>query len=234
LTRASHENTPIRAVLLDVDGTLVDSNDAHARAWVDAFAELGRAVAFERVRPLIGKGGDKLMPEVSGIDPESPEGKRIDERRSRIFLERYLPKLEPFPRARELLERMRADGLALVVATSAKKTEMDPLLEIFGGSELLTARTSSDDAEESKPDADIVTAALARAKVSAEEALLLGDTPYDVEAASRAGVGAVALRSGGWDDAALAGALAVYADARELLACYDQSPFKRARAAARR
>jgi HAD superfamily hydrolase (TIGR01509 family) len=232
-SKASPANAVVRAVLLDVDGTLVDSNDAHARAWVDAFAECGRSVAFERVRPLIGKGGDKLMPEVSGVDAESPEGKRIDQHRSRIFLERYLPKLEPFPRARELLERLRADGLALVVATSAKKTEMDPLLEICGGSELVTGRTSSDDAEESKPDGDIVAAALARAQVSAVEALMLGDTPYDVEAASRVGVATVAVRSGGWDLPALSGAIAVYADASELLAQYENSPFKRAGAGSR-
>ena len=218
----------IRAVLLDIDGTLIDSNDAHARAWVDAFAEFGRTVPFERVRPLIGKGGDKLMPEVSGLDSESAEGKRISERRSAIFRERYLPTIKPFPRATELLERLRADGIELVVATSAKKDELEPLLAICDASRLVSARTSSDDAENSKPDVDIVAAALARAKVGAGDALMLGDTPYDIEAAARAGVGTVAVRSGGWDDAALAGALAVYADVSELLARYDDSPFKRA------
>lgn len=215
----------IRAVLLDVDGTLVDSNDAHARAWVDAFADFGHVIPFGRVRPLIGKGGDKLMPEVSGLDPESEEGNHIDERRSKIFRERYLPRLAPFPRARELLERFRADGLRLVVATSAKKDEMDPLLTICGASDLVTARTSSDDAEESKPDSDIVTAALDRAQVTADEALMLGDTPYDIEAAMPLGVGTVALRSGGWEDMALAGAIALYEDARDLLQHYEQSPF---------
>lgn len=219
----------LRAVLLDVDGTLVDSNDAHARAWVDAFAEFGRSVAFERIRPLIGKGGDKLMPEVSGVDSESAEGKRIDARRSEIFRARYLPKLAAFPRATELLERLRSDGFALVVATSAKKEEMNSLLDICGGSSLVTGRTSSDDAEESKPDGDIVAAALARAKAEPDEALMLGDTPYDIEAARRAGVATVALRSGGWDDAALAGALAIYADASDVLERYAESPFGRAR-----
>jgi HAD superfamily hydrolase (TIGR01509 family) len=217
----------IRAVLLDVDGTLIDSNDAHARAWVDAFAEFGHTVPFERVRPLIGKGGDKLMPECIGVDPESPEGKPISERRSEIFRERYLPTLKPFPRATELLERMRAEGLRLVVATSAKKDEMDALLEVCRGSELVDERTSSDDAEESKPDGDIVEAALSRADVEPHEALMLGDTPYDVEAARRAGVRTVALRSGGWDDAALAGSVAIYADTSELLERYAQSPFGR-------
>ena len=217
----------IRAVLLDIDGTLVDSNDAHALAWIDAFVEFERSVPFERVRRLIGKGGDKLIPEVSGLDAESPEGKRIDECRSRIFREHYLPKLQPFPRATELLERMRAGGLDLVVATSAKKDEMDALLEICDATRLVTGRTSSDDAEESKPDGDIIAAALARAKVTANEALMLGDTPYDIEAAARVGVRTVALRSGGWDDAALARAIAIYADPNDLLARYSDSPFGR-------
>jgi len=221
---------PLRAVLLDVDGTLVDSNDAHARAWVDAFAEFGRRIAFERVRPLIGKGGDKLVPEVSGIDPESAEGKRLDARRSAIFKERYLPSLKAFPHAKELLERMGAEGLTLVVATSAKDDEMNPLLEICGADRIVAKRTSSDDAEHSKPDGDIVAAALERAKVTAGEALMLGDTPYDIEAAARAGVGAVALRSGGWNDEALVRALAIYDDANDLLARYDESPFAGGRA----
>ncbi|HEX6277239.1 MAG TPA: HAD family hydrolase [Polyangiaceae bacterium] len=217
----------LRAVLLDIDGTLVDSNDAHASAWVDVFAEFGRAVPFERVRPLIGKGGDKLMPETIGLDAESPEGKRIDARRTAIFRERYLPKLAAFPRAAELLERLHSDGFRLVVATSAKKDDMDALLEICGGSKFLFGRTSSDDAEESKPDPDIVAAALGRARVARDEALMLGDTPYDVEAARRAGVGTVAVRSGGWDTAALDGAVAVYADVSELLERYADSPFAR-------
>lgn len=216
-----------RAVLLDVDGTLVDSNDAHARAWVDAFGEFGRAIPLERVRPLIGKGGDKLMPEVTGIDSESEEGKRIDARRSAIFKERYLPHLKPFPRASELLARMRGEGLTLVVATSAKKEEMEPLLEICGATELVSRRTSSDDAENSKPDGDIIAAALKRAEARADEALMLGDTPYDVEAASRVSVGTVALRSGGWEDVALEGAVAIYADASDLLHRYETSPFAR-------
>jgi phosphoglycolate phosphatase-like HAD superfamily hydrolase len=221
----------LRAVLLDVDGTLVDSNDAHAKAWVDAFAEFGHSVAFERVRPLIGMGGDKLMPEVVAIDAESPAGKPISKRRSDIFRERYLPNLKPFPRVKELLERMRSDGLALVIATSAKKQELEPLLEICGASKLVTGKVTSDDAEESKPDGDIVAAALARGVVAANEALMLGDTPYDVEAAERVHVGTVALRSGGWDDAALSHALAIYTDVSDLLARYNESPLARGRRA---
>lgn len=217
----------LRAVLLDVDGTLIDSNDEHARAWVEAFGEFGHDVPFERVRRLIGKGGDKIMPAVIGVDSDSPDGKRIDQRRTQLFRERYLPQLKPFPAAKQLLERMRDEGLRLVVATSAKEEEMDALLEICGASELVTGRASGDAAEDSKPDGDIVAAALAQASVGAGEALMLGDTPYDIEAARRVGVNTVALRSGGWDDASLAGAVAVYADPRELLERYGESPFAR-------
>lgn len=217
----------LRAALLDMDGTLVDSNDAHAKAWVDAFAEFGHSVAFEQVRPLIGKGGDKVMPELIAVELESAQGKPIAERRSAIFHERYLPDLKPFPRVRELLERMRSDGLELVIATSAKEKELQPLLELCGVSQLVTGKVSSDDAEESKPDGDIIAAALSRAGVTADEALMLGDTPYDVEAARRVNVATVALRSGGWDDAALAAAVAIYADAKDLLERYADSPFGR-------
>src|SRR5688500_9218901 len=101
----------LKAVLLDVDGTLVDSNDAHAHAWVEALAEAGREVAFVRVRRLIGMGGDKLLPTVAGIAEESPEGQRIGERRSEIFCQRYLPRLRPFPGAAELCARMHQRGL---------------------------------------------------------------------------------------------------------------------------
>jgi HAD superfamily hydrolase (TIGR01509 family) len=213
----------LKAVLLDVDGTLVDSNDAHARAWVDALSAFGHSVAFERVRELIGKGGDKLLPEVTGLEASSPEGKRISLHRSRHFQQVYLPQLKPFPGARELLARMHADGLRLVVATSAKEEEMAALLRVCGAEPFVQARTSSDDADSSKPDPDIIEAALRKAGAEPEQALMLGDTPYDVEAAARAGVKTIALRSGGWSDAALQGALAVYDDVGDLLARYDDS-----------
>ena len=145
-----------KAALLDVDGTLVDSNDAHARAWVRALAELGHDVAYERVRALIGKGGDKLLPETIGVESDSREGKSITARRSALF-----------------------------EAAALRSAGCDP-----------------------------------------SEAIMLGDTPYDVEAATRAGVAAVALRCGGWSDDALAGAAAIYDDPRDLLAHLGSSPFE--------
>ena len=213
------------AVILDVDGTLIDSNDAHARAWVDAFAEHEIAVAFEHVRRSIGMGGDKLMPQVSGIEESSDLGKRISTRRGEIFREKHLPTLQPFARTRELIERFAADGFVLAVASSAQEDELGPLLERAGVADLLPRRTSSDDAEKSKPDPDIVVAALQRSGCEASRAIMLGDTPYDVAAAKRAGIQIVGLESGGWTREGLAGAAAVYRDPADLLAHYAESPF---------
>jgi HAD superfamily hydrolase (TIGR01509 family) len=221
----------IRGVILDVDGTLVDSNDAHAQAWVDALAEHDIQVGFEKVRPLVGMGGDKLLPEVSGIEEDTPEGERISKRRGEIFKQRYLPTLKAFPSTRELLQRMRDEGLKLVVASSAKEDELNPLLKIAGADGLVEEKTSSDDAENSKPDPDIVKAALDGSGLAPDEVLMLGDTPYDIESASGAGVGVVAFRCGGWEDSDLSGAIAIYDGPADLLSNYESSPVGRGHAA---
>lgn len=214
----------VRGVILDVDGTLVDSNDAHARAWVFGLAEAGFEVPFERVRPLIGMGGDKLLPEVTGLPEEHPRAKRAGERRSEIFKARFLPTLRPFPRTRDLLLRMRGAGLRLAVASSAKPDELEALLRIAGARDLIEGASSAEEAESSKPDPDVVHAALERIRLDASEVVMVGDTPYDVEAASRAGVRAIAFRCGGWDDARLQGAIAVYDGPADLLARFERSP----------
>jgi phosphoglycolate phosphatase-like HAD superfamily hydrolase len=219
-----------RAVILDVDGTLVDSNGAHARAWTDAFAEHGIAVAYERVLRSIGMGGDKLMPEVANVSEDSPLGERISTRRGEIFQAIYLPTVRAFPRARDLIQRFNDDGFTLAVASSAKEEELDPLLKRAGVRDLIQTKTSSDDAESSKPEPDIVAAALKKAKTAPRSAVMLGDTPYDVEAARRAGVAIVALECGGWTREELEGAAEVYADPADLLARYERSLFARAAA----
>lgn len=212
-------------VVLDIDGTLIDSNDAHAHAWVDVGREFGHEIGYDRVRRLIGMGGDKVLPELTGLEEDTDEGQRMKERRGEIFRERYLPTLKPFPHARALLERFRDDGYTLVVATSASKEDMDALLEQAGIQDLMEEKTSSSDADASKPDPDIVQAALKSADARPAEALMLGDTPYDVEASGRAGVRCVALRCGGWGDDELGDAVAVYDDPADLLARYAESPF---------
>ena len=131
----------VRGVILDVDGTLVDSNDAHARAWIEALGESGIQVPFDEVRRRIGMGGEKLLPRVTGIQEESGLGQRISKRRSQIFQEKYLPSLHAFPDANELLSHMHANGLRLAVASSAKADELQPLLRICGADKLIEAKT---------------------------------------------------------------------------------------------
>jgi phosphoglycolate phosphatase-like HAD superfamily hydrolase len=219
MTSTPHVPGPaLRTVLLDIDGTLIDSNDAHARAWVDALRTHGYVIPFEEVRPLIGMGGDKLVPNLTGLDPESDEAERMSEMRSTLFLERELPTLRPTRGARALLEHLTSLDLELVIATSATADEVHALLERAGVADLLPLASSSDDADRSKPDPDIVQAALRLSGSFAASSLMVGDTPYDIEAAARAQVPAIALRCGGWwDDAALRGAIAIYDDPAALL-----------------
>lgn len=214
----------LRAVIFDVDGTLVDSNNAHARAWADALQEYGHDVPAARIQPLIGMGGDKLLPKVSGVEKDSDLGKKIDERRQKIFNERYLPKLQPFPKVRELVQHIQQRGLEIGIASSAKGEELGKLLKVAQIDDLVEAATSSSDAKESKPDPDIVQAAVDKLGCPAEDVIMVGDTPYDVEAAHRAGISIIGVRCGGWDDDGLRGAAAVYDSPADLLAHYDQSP----------
>jgi len=211
-------------VILDVDGTLVDSNDAHATAWIEAMAENGYKVSFDKVRPLIGMGGDKVLPETLGIQKESEEGKRISQRRKEIFKERFLPGLHAFPGAKELLEQMRKRGLKLTVASSADKDELQPMLNIVGAADLIEEETSSKDAKQSKPDPDVMQITLERAGLPPDTMLMIGDTAYDIEAAKKVQIGTIAFRSGGWSDSDLAQAIAIYDGPADLLEHYDDSP----------
>jgi HAD superfamily hydrolase (TIGR01509 family) len=213
-----------RGVILDVDGTLVDSNDAHARAWVEALRQAGFEVPYGRVRRLIGMGGDKLLPELTGLADDDPRGKAISEARGRIFQAQHLPHLRAFPGARELLVRMRQAGLRLAVASSAKEEELGPLLDLVGARELVEAETSKDDVAASKPDPDVVHAALGKLGLRPAEVVMLGDTPYDVEACARAGVAMIGFTCGGWSAHDLAGCVAIYEGPAALLEAFGRSP----------
>jgi HAD superfamily hydrolase (TIGR01509 family) len=207
----------IKGVIFDVDGTLVDSNDAHAHAWVEALAEKSYQVSFEEIRERIGKGGDKLLPEVAGVQKDSPEGKALGERRGEIFKTKYLPHLKPFPGTRDLLQYLHEQGLKLGVATSAEKDELQSLLRVAQVEEFMDKEASSKDAPKSKPDPDVVEAALDKLNLKPEEALMVGDTPYDVEGGNKAGVKVVALRCGGWYDSDLKEAVAIYDNPADFL-----------------
>ena len=209
-----------RTVLFDVDGTLVDSNDAHAEAWTQALTEHGIAVKVSDVRPLIGMGGDKLLPAIARVDESSSLGAALARRKKELF-KAALPGLRPTNGARALLEHLRDRNIDRVVATSAGDQEMRAILEQGGLADLFSAHTSKDDAAESKPDPDIVLAALARADALPEFTVMVGDTPYDIEAAHRAGITAIALRCGGyWTDSDLADAIDIYDDPAALMALF--------------
>src|SRR5690606_20698803 len=137
--------------------TLLLSNDAHAAAWAAALSAAGLDVAVDRVRPLIGMGGDKLLADVGGPSADSPAGERVGADARERFARDHLPTLEPTPGARALLERLRADGLRLVVATSAEGELLEGLLRRAGVDDLIDGATTSSDVERSKPDPDIVT-----------------------------------------------------------------------------
>lgn len=217
----------IRAVIFDVDGTLVDSNDLHVEAWREAFRSYGKELAFDEVHGQMGKGGDQLMPVFCSEKELDKFGEELERHRVELFAERYLERVRPFPRVRELFERLRADGLQIALASSAKEEELVHHKKSLRVEDLLEAATSADDAERSKPHPDIFQAALAGLDgVRAEEAIVVGDTPYDVEAAAKAGMRTVGLLSGGFTEKALrgAGAVAIYRDVSDLLEHYDESP----------
>ena len=218
---------PLKGVILDIDGTLVLSNDAHAQAWVEAFAEFGYSIKFEDVRPLIGMGGDQIIPKFApGLSDKEGKGKEIADRRKELVITQYGPRLSPANGTRELLLKMRSDGLQLIIASSATAQELSVLLQAARVDDLLTQdeATTSSDAEASKPEPDIVQAALSKSAMQPQEVIMLGDTPYDIEAAKKAGVDVIAVRCGGFDDTQLKDAIAIYNDPADLLAQYDCSP----------
>jgi HAD superfamily hydrolase (TIGR01509 family) len=215
----------VRAIIFDIDGTLLDSVDLHAQAWVDAFALYDHRLPFEKVREQIGKGGDQLMPVFLTDSEIARFGEKLEADRGAIFKQRYLPKIKPFAEVRALMQRLRADGKQLALASSAKQDEVEVYKKIARIDDLIEADTSSDDAEHSKPDPDIFVAALQRLHgTPPEEALAVGDTPYDAVAAGKAGIPTIGVTCGGWSAAALkdAGCVAVYADPADLLANIDR------------
>lgn len=215
----------LQGVILDVDGTLVLSNDAHAEAWVEAFKDFGYEIKFEQVRPLIGMGGDQVVPKlVAELSAEEGKGKEISDHRKKLIVNKYAPNVTPANGTRQLVERMRDDGLRLMIATSAKSEELSVLLKSAMVDDLLDEATTSNDAESSKPAPDIVEAALSKLNMPPDSVVMIGDTPYDIQSANAAGVDVIAFRCGGFDDTQLSEAIAIYNDPADLLAQYDHSP----------
>ncbi|MGF6575003.1 HAD superfamily hydrolase (TIGR01509 family) [Paraburkholderia sp. GAS333] len=215
-----------KAAIFDIDGTLVDSVDLHASAWQEAFAQFGHDVTFEQARSQIGKGGDQLLPVF--LSPEQLEdyGDELEAWRGERFKEKYLPMVRPFSGVPELLQRAHDGGLKIAAASSAKKEELGIYLDIARISHLVDVSTSSSDADKSKPAPDIFNAALKKLAINPADAVAIGDTPYDAQAARQAGMRAIGLLCGGFTEDSLrdGGCLAVYPGPGALLACFNSSP----------
>ncbi|MCJ2088249.1 HAD family hydrolase [Methylobacterium sp. E-005] len=220
----------MRAVIFDIDGTLLDSVDLHARAWVEAFAHFGVETEEREVRSQIGKGGDELMPVFLSRERIEREGETIESFRSDLFKRKYLSQVQPFPGVRALFEKLRAEGLTIALASSGKRSEVERYTDILKIGDLVDVATSSDDADRSKPHPDIFEAALKKLDSGSSDTIhVVGDTPYDAEAAGKAGLPTIGLLCGGFPEADLsaAGCIAIFRDPQDLLDGFAQSPLAR-------
>jgi HAD superfamily hydrolase (TIGR01509 family) len=214
------------AAIFDVDGTLVDSVDLHARAWQEAFAHFGRRVPFEEMRAQIGKGGDQLLPVFFSQDEIALRGKTIEDYRSELWKRKYLKRVRAFPGVRELFQQLRRHRVRIALASSAKKDDLAVYEQIAGIDDLTDAETASDDVERSKPCPDVFEVALRRLGSHKERTLAIGDSPWDAIAASRAGIRTIGVLCGGFaeEDLRRAGCIAIHGGPTELLARLEESP----------
>jgi HAD superfamily hydrolase (TIGR01549 family) len=213
-----------KAVIFDVDGTLVDSVDFHAKAWVEAFKQHGYEVPFEAVRQQIGKGGEQIVEEFI------PEAERditsdLTQYRKKFYQQNFLQQVRPFPKVRELFERLRGDGIKVVLASSGRKESIEHYQNLLNIKDLIDGTTSTEDVEAAKPNPDIFIAAMDKIEgIDASEILVVGDSPYDAQAATKIPLRTIGVLCGGFSEEQLtdAGCIAVYQDPADLLAHYPQ------------
>ena len=219
----------IKALLCDIDGTLVQSNWLHAEAWRLAFAAMDITVEQEEVRRQIGKGGDELIPVFVPWWKRNQVEEPLKRYRKYIFQQDFLPQVKPLPKAREFLVHLKQAGIRPALASSADKDELLVYKKIVGMEDLIDEETSANDADRSKPHPDIFTAALERLKLPSKSCMALGDTPYDAEAAGKAGLRTIGVTTGGWsrEELLAAGCVEAYESVAELLDRFEQSALMR-------
>ena len=222
----------IQAAIFDVDGTLVDSVDLHAEAWQRVLAEFGKDVPFDQVRSQIGKGSDTLLPQYFNEEELQEKKETISKRRDALFKAEYLAQVKPFPKVRELFERLRADGIKIALASSGKEEEIKHYQKLLDVTDLVDEVTTSEDAEKSKPHPDIFQAALDKLgkSIVPANAFAIGDTPYDADAAGKLGLRTIGVLCGGFPKESLreGGASVIFRDPADLFARYEQTPFANA------
>lgn len=221
---------PVKAAIFDVDGTLIDSVDQHARAWQEALAHFGKQVPFAELRSQIGKGGDQIVPLYFDKAEAERISKDVRELEKQTFRSQFMNQIRAFPAVRELFERIRAAGLKTALATSSPKLELNYNKKLANIEDLLDAESTADDAEKSKPHPDIFEAVLEQLKgIDPDDAIAIGDSPYDAQAAGNAHIRAIGFRCGGFPEETLrqAGCIAIYDGPEDLLRRFDESPLAR-------
>lgn len=217
---------PLTAIV-DVDGTLVDTNYHHTIAWHRAFRRHGLTLPLWRIHRHIGMGGDQIVPALAGGEFAEEHGDEVRDTEKECYRE-LIEEVVPLPGARALLERLVRDGHTIVLASSAKEEELDEYLDMLDARDLADAWTMSADVEATKPEPDLVRAALDKGEAAADDAVMVGDSTFDCEAAERAGVRSIAVLSGGFaaEELRRAGAMAIFESTEELLARIDETPFR--------
>lgn len=213
-----------RAVILGLEGALVDTREASTLSWLVALHDGGHDVSIDLLRHLSGVPSDELLRVVAGLTAGSPEGKEILRQQERIFRTWYLPRILPFVGARRLLQRMKSDGLRVVALSSGTYEAAPELVRASGVADLLDDVVAADGESRDAALNEIITSISATFGCKRDGIVLVGDSPYDVSAGERAGIDVIALRCGGWTDASLQGAMAVYEDHVHLLSQFQTSP----------
>lgn len=211
----------LRALIFDIDGTLVDSNDLHTECWLEAFARYEKEFDYQTIRTQMGKGGDLLVPDLLNAREMRTYGAKLQKERAELFKKEYLPRVRAFPAIRDSFEALRARGITLALASSSGEEEVKYYTGLLGVAELIDGSTSKKDAEFSKPSPEIFRAALERIGSDDARTMTVGDTPYDIIASHRVPLPVVAVRSGGFPDDQLAKAEFLFADVRELVRKID-------------
>ena len=227
----------IEAVIFDIDGTLVDTVDFHAQSWDRTFQHFGHQIPYDQIRAQIGKGSDKLMPvffsleelNKSDDDPRLTFGERMRDYRRELYKREYHSRIKAFPQVRELFKRIKAEGKRVALASSATKDDVATYKQIMDVEDLIDAATTTSEVESSKPEPDVFFVTLDKlGGIAPNNVIVVGDTPYDAEAAGKALLRTIGVLSGGFSAEKLrqAGCIAIYQNIADLLAHYDESPLK--------